>query len=267
MEDAVGATAVFDLPAINDPVYRAKLVDLPDIIATWVLPYAQIAGAEVLDFGCGEATTALGTALRKGAARVVGIDIVADPDLCAPLARRHLGIERLPPNLELHRVNVGSLHDPSDRFDLVYSWSVMEHVREDVVNTTLAMLRRALRPGGLLFVQIAPLYYSSEGSHLFHKVPERWGHLLHQHSEYMRLLAEASPDRSEFEGLVSTYETLNRITAPRLLDAIRAAGFEVLREYYTRDDHPIPPPVAEAYREEVLRTAQFVVLSQAPAGA
>jgi SAM-dependent methyltransferase len=250
------------LAHVADPTFRVKFFDLPDLIAQWTAPHIKMEGARILDFGCGEATTALGFALRKGASRVVGVDIVSDPDLCAPYAREHLGLEALPANLELHRVEAGRLHNEEDRFDLIYAWSVLEHVREDLVGPTLSMLHDRLRDGGLLFVQISPLYYSSEGSHLFNKIPERWGHLLHQHSEYLALLRQACSDQAEYRAIVETYETLNRITAPRLVAAIREGGFHVLREHYREEEFPPPPEVTEVYECAVLRMAEVAILAR-----
>ena len=112
-----------DLPneggEIKDLVYRNKFIDLPDIIASWAEPWVDVRNAEILDFGCGEATTALGFALRKGAKRVVGVDVVSDPTLCLPYAQRNLKINTLPSNIELHHVLPGSLHNDGDRFDLM----------------------------------------------------------------------------------------------------------------------------------------------------
>jgi SAM-dependent methyltransferase len=247
---------------VHDPTFRVKFFELPDLIVQWAAPYIETDGARILDFGCGEATTALGFALRKGASRVVGVDIVSDLELCAPYARQHLGLDALPENLELHRVEAGRLHNEGDRFDLIYAWSVVEHVRQDLVGGTLAMLNDRLSDGGLLFVQISPLYYSSEGSHLFHKIRERWGHLRHQHSEYLELLRQACDDQAEYRALVETYETLNRITAPRLVAAIRGAGFTILREHYRTEDFEPPPEVAEVYERAVLRMAEIAILAR-----
>lgn len=250
------------LSDITDPVYRTKFVTLPDIITSWVKPWMDVRDAQILDFGCGEATTALGFALGKGPRRVVGVDVVSDPDLCLPYAQKHLKLNVLPPNLELHKVVPGTLHNESDRFDLVYAWSVIEHVREDILVATLSMLHGRLRDGGLIFIQISPLYYSSEGSHMCHKVPERWGHLRHQHSEYLALIRQACDNEAEYRALVETYETLNRITAPRLIAAIRKAGFVVEREHYRHEEFEIPPEVVEAYDPKVLRLAEIVVLAR-----
>ena len=228
----------------------------------WAEPYLKVTNADVLDFGCGEATTALGFALRKGVRRVVGVDVVSDPNLCLPYAHKHLGLTALPGNLELHRVPVGSLHNEEDRLRSHYAWSVMEHVREDLLDSTLSMLRARSRRGGLIFVQVSPLYYSSEGSHLFHKIPERWGHLRHQHSEYLALLRNACSEDAEYRSLVETYEGLNRITAERLRTSLENAGFLVLREHHREEAFAIPQEVTDCYVEKVLRLAEVAILSQ-----
>lgn len=250
------------IDAIQNPVYRTKLLELPRIITEWVGEHRPLDGCDILDFGCGEATTALGFALRPGIGQVVGVDIMPDPDRCAPLARQQLGLAELPPNLSLHRVQPGKLHSPDDRFDLIYSWSVFEHIRQDLLPETVRMLRAALRPAGLLFIQIAPLFYSSEGSHYFPFVPERWGHLLNQHNVYREKLAKALGSGEALEAALSTLETLNRVTAPELVRLLRGGGFEVLREFRTREDHDIPRPLLDAYNEEALRTDQIALLAQ-----
>jgi cyclopropane fatty-acyl-phospholipid synthase-like methyltransferase len=251
-----------DPATITDDVYRAKFIDLPNIINDWVSPYFSLAGANVLDFGCGEATTALGLALRMHVGRVVGIDIGPELTQCGALAKRELGLESLPENLTLLQIDAGSMHDDSEQFDLIYSWSVFEHVRQDLTLHTLRMLRRHVRPEGLLFIQVSPLFYSSEGSHLITKVPERWGHLYYQDSEYMRMLSEAITDQQELEGYTSTYRTLNRMTAPRLAREVQEAGFEILRDYRTYDEYPIPPEVEAVYQTDALRTQQIVLLAR-----
>jgi SAM-dependent methyltransferase len=198
-------------------------------------------------------------ALRPGAGRVVGVEIGSDIDKCAPLAREHLGLTKLPTNLSLHRVIPGTLHDPNDRFDLIYSWSVFEHIQQDLLPATVQMLRKALLPGGLLFTQIAPLYYSSEGSHFFPEIPERWGHLIHQDNIYRDKIIRAT---KAAPWSLSTYETLNRITAPGLVKLIVDGGFEILRQYRTREEYEIPPTLLDAYQEDALRTNQVVLLAR-----
>lgn len=65
----------WSVEAITDPEYRVKFLDVPNIIQDWTSPYGGLAGKDILDFGCGEGTMAMGVALRHGAARVVGVEI------------------------------------------------------------------------------------------------------------------------------------------------------------------------------------------------
>lgn len=247
---------------IQDPVYRAKLIELPKIIGDWVTQHRSLAGLEILDFGCGEGTCALGFALMPEVGRVVGVDIMPDPGQCEGLARQNLGLQALPPKLSLHQVTPGSLANDTDRFDLVYSWSVFEHVRRDLLPDTIRLLRGALKPGGLLFIQIAPLFYSSEGSHYYELVPERWGHLVNQEDVYRSKLGAATGPGAPYAAAISTLETLNKLTAPELLALVQEGGFEILRSYTTREDFPIPPVLLNAYKEDALRTNQVVLLAR-----
>ena len=56
----------WSLDSITDETYRTKFVALPKIIAEWTAEYGGLAGKEILDFGCGEATAALGMTLQYG---------------------------------------------------------------------------------------------------------------------------------------------------------------------------------------------------------
>lgn len=248
--------------AITDEDFRAKFIKLPGIIQEWVREHLVLEGSDVMDFGCGEGITALALALKLKARQVVGIDIMPDIERCLPKAQAQLGLERLPENLTLYRVEPGHLHDHHDRFDLIYSWSTFEHVDQRIFGDVLLRLRGTLKPGGLLFVQIAPLYYSSEGSHLFHKISERWGHLLDQESVFYDKLAAAVPDEEELRALWSTYRTLNRLDAGELVDALRNYGFEILRTYTTQEDYELPEKLRSVFQEEALRTNQIVALAR-----
>jgi 2-polyprenyl-3-methyl-5-hydroxy-6-metoxy-1,4-benzoquinol methylase len=97
-------------------------------------------GERVLDVGCGEGRFA--TELIAAGARVVGIDVAAEPLRRA--RARH-------PELELRQVPAGGawpLEDAS--FDVVWAGEVIEHV----VDTAgwLSELRRVLRSGGVLLL-------------------------------------------------------------------------------------------------------------------
>jgi len=254
------------LAGMQDPHFKARFVDVPAILADWFRPYSRIEGATVLDFGCGEGVTALGVALGFSPDRVVGVDIMPDPERCLEVAKKNLSLESLPPSLELHRVEAGNLHGGPERFDLAYSWSVFEHVDQELLERSLSLIHSALRPGGLFLVQISPLYYSAEGSHLSHVVPEPWAHLLIQENRLEDRVRRSTGNPLEAQAWWSTYCTLNKITHQSLLAKIRNAGFEVLRTFTTKQDLVPPAELLEVFQAEALLTNQVVVLARRPDG-
>ena len=237
---------------MQDPHFKGRFVDVPAIVNDWC-GNSRIRGADILDFGCGEGISALGLLQAFGARRVVGIDIMPDPNRCLDVAKAHLGIEALPPALELYRVQPGELHNDADRFDVVYSWSVFEHVDQTLVDQSLSLIRSILRPGGLFL----------EVSHLSHVLKEPWIHLRKQQNLLKYEVWKAAPDPVEAAALWSTYCTLNKITHQELVTRIAANGFEILRTYLTRHELEPPPALLDVYHRDALLTNQVVVLARA----
>jgi len=252
--------AHWNLSQISDEVYKTKFSSLPSIISDWTGEFGGLAGKDILDFGCGEATTALGIALQHNPKRVVGVEIQDEYQRCTGLAKEQIGLDALPENLDLIRVTPGELHNTTDRFDVIYSWSVFEHIPHPMIPGILKMLLGALKPHGVLFIQVAPLYYSAEGSHMTAWVKEPWCHLLHQHDIFYEKLEQHTKDREEAKSLWNTYRTLNRVTAQQLASFVTAAGFETLRDYRTQDEYAVPAELLSIYTKEVLVTNQIVLL-------
>lgn len=96
------------------------------------------AGERILDVGCGDGYYSERIA-RTGAA-VVGIDINRKALARAQKRRR--------PGLEFVEMNAEELDFPEACFDKIVSFCVIEHFAND--EQVLALLARALRPGGLL---------------------------------------------------------------------------------------------------------------------
>jgi cyclopropane fatty-acyl-phospholipid synthase-like methyltransferase len=255
-------TETWSIDRINDPTFRTKFLQCPDIIAAWVGDHGGLADRDVLDFGCGEAPMALGMALRCGARRVVGAETHGVLDDALPVAKAQLGLDRLPDNLELHRINEDSPLEPLGTFDVIYSWSVFEHVRQDLIVDCYTKMKRVLRPDGVMFLQTAPLFFSAEGSHLKPWVPAPWAHLTMQQDQFFAALRQATDSPEQAAHLQWVYESLNRRTAPQLVRAAKQAGFEIIREYLTRDELPVPEELKEIYAEDALATNQLVFLAR-----
>ncbi len=248
--------------ALGDQEFDARYTRLPDIIHSWLRKYIALESSDVLDFGCGEGITALGMARRFNTRLVRGVDIMPDPSQCLSRAREVLGLDALPGNLSLHQIQPGATFDAPGSFDLIYSWSAFEHVAQPLISKVLQQLKTMLRPGGYLFIQIAPLYYSAEGSHLYHKIKEPWGHLLNQGDIYFDKLSKACVDKDEVDALWSTYQTLNRLTVPELKERLSDHNFKIVREYTTKDpsDRSVPAGLSRIFDKEILRVNQVVLL-------
>ena len=253
-------SAMWSAETIKDPTYRAKFVDVPNVISDWLGDHGGLEGRDILDFGCGEATMALGIALRFKARRVAAVEIHKEIDNCLPYARAQLCLERLPSNLDLIRMEGDSPLERLGSFDVIYSWSVFEHVSQHLIVDCFKRLKRVLRPNGIMFLQTTPLYYSAEGSHLKPWVPAPWSHLQMQQDLLYAALSEKTT-KEQFEHLRFVYKSLNRATAPGLIRAAEASGFKIVREYRTSDEIPIPDELKEIYVEDTLRTNQLVFLA------
>lgn len=262
----------------EDKIYSHKFNDVVRIISEWFEAHGGVAGKDVLEFGCGEATVALGLALQKKPQRLVGVEILDVVFKCADYARKNLGLETLPNNLELYKIEPGQRLTDLGTFDFIYTWSVFEHVRRDTLQDAFRSIADVLRPGGVVFLQISPLFYSRDGSHLAPWINQPWGHLSMEHDVFKETLwdAPATPEalrkawsvyipldadqEIEQQKLWETYVTLNKTTAPQLERAAADAGLQIIRDYRTKNDDAIPLDIAEIYDEDTLRTEQIVWL-------
>ena len=115
-------------------------VDLERHHAAYRFAEARAAGRTVLDAGCGEGYGA--ARLARVAARVVGID---RPEAVRVAAARYAA-----PNLEFRPQDLERLDAIADRFDLVVSFQVIEHLPDP--GAFLRGLVRLVAPAGELIV-------------------------------------------------------------------------------------------------------------------
>lgn len=244
-----------------DEEFRVRYIDLPDIIESWLPQHFSWNSARVLDFGCGEAITALALSVRKQCDLVVGVDIMPDVWRCERRAADNLDLRSLPNNLQLRQISPGEV-GAQGPFDLIYSWSTIEHVNRKLLPGIIEQLARNLSPTGFLFIQIAPLYYSADGGHLFDKLPEPWAHLSWQTSDLKEHLRASSEIDQEYDELISMYQTLNRITIGQLRQLIEGSGMRIIREHTTKCRAHPPADLLEIFNASALETEQVVFLAQ-----
>ena len=185
-----------------------------------LLPYGDPAGKDVLVFGCGFGNEVLWAA-RRGANSILAVDL--SPAL-SPLplqeALRDQGIDF--DRFEFRRENIHDTALSEDRYDLIVSNGVFEHVMD--LKGVLGAFRTLLRPGGRVAIFADGLWYSSIGGHIG---SDPWEHLWRTPRE---LQSKLSPERWNV-----FCNQLNRMTVTDFLQAASSVGVIVLQLRLGRD--------------------------------
>jgi SAM-dependent methyltransferase len=240
---------------------KAKFITLPKILHDWVKDFGGLSGKRILDFGCGEGTSAAGIAILYDAI-VHGTDINNESDACTFFLQTNFGID-IPETLTFQEIIPGGdIH--GDNYDCVFSWSVFEHVHNRIYDDVLSDLYNRIKPGGLFFMQISPLYFAPEGSHLWAIGYDKWDHLLNQYSDVRADLQRSDLDDGTKAGLLNMFDTLNRVTADDIIERFTAAGFELLRQQRDMVDHAPPIALLRAYSRDALMTYQIAAVFRRP---
>jgi cyclopropane fatty-acyl-phospholipid synthase-like methyltransferase len=243
---------------------KTKFLDIPYYVHEWTKDFGGLKGKRVLDFGCGSGISSAGIAILHEAEQVIGVDINSEATACEIFLNSNFDIPTLPSNLAFEEIRPGQTTS-HQQFDCIFSWSVFEHVNNRLYPSVLAELVSKMKPGGLFFVQISPLYFSPEGSHLWAIGYDRWEHLTNQTSDvYEDIFTHSQISSEAKEALWSMFRTLNRVTASQLLNRLADAGLVLIREQ--RDCINLEPTkdLLSIYSREVLLNYQVVALLRKP---
>lgn len=194
---------------------RRLLADYP---ADWVR------GRRCLDVGCGSGNMLLAMA-ELGAAEAVGVDVnlleFGETHFHRLAADQRIDVSRA----SFREGLLGAVGLPPESFDLVTLCDVIEHAADPA--GLVADLRRVLRPGGRLLLDVSPLYYAPVGHHLWQYYPREtmpWRHLWHDFDPAAEA-ARLDP------WLWGHFLGLSRITRSEVDALLAGAGFVV------RDTH------------------------------
>lgn len=178
-----------------------------------MLPYGDPAGKDVLVFGSGLGNEVVWAA-RHHAKSVVGIDLAKVPPEPLAMAMAEAGLADYC-DYEIRQQNVHDLALTQERFDLIVSNGVFEHVFD--LKGVLEALRRLLRPNGRVAIYADGLWYSSIGGHTGTAL---WEHLW------------KSPTQIKAEHArhwVNWRDRCNRMTCEDFVAALRAVGALILQ--------------------------------------
>lgn len=154
------------------------------------------------------------------------------------------------PKLKFITANIETGVDfPDAHFDLIYSHSVFEHLKD--VGAALREIDRLVALGKYVYITISPLYFSHAGAHVNHPVKlDNWEHLDPASRYY--LLDSPDPARID-EGVY-----LNKVTVSQFLAEVGKVGWEI-RHFSMRIVHPrdIPAELAERFPMVDLAVEEF----------
>lgn len=268
------AAATWSADTIRDGWFEAHFHYAADIVAEWV-GAERLARGLLLDFGSGDGITGLSLLLRHGAHSVLGVDVSQTHKGLPALARREIGLSRLPSTLRFERIEPGQPFARGVKADAIMSWSTFEHIEWPYMAGVLDNLYQVLADDGLFFLQINPLYYAPQGSHLGRFQLPAWSHLLLSPDALEDAVAVFSGDipQEEVEEnfhtrdfasykdfVLDEYRKLNRLTTSQLVDALHQHGFEVVREVYGKVDQQPPAELLERYSLHDLQTEEVRLL-------
>jgi 2-polyprenyl-3-methyl-5-hydroxy-6-metoxy-1,4-benzoquinol methylase len=242
--------------------WESHYVDAVDEIVNFLARDGlSLEGRRVLDLGCGDGIISLGLASRSPAGSVIGLDLEpVDMEFLASMAAQH-GVAIEQPGLTFGVTQNEGLAIPDDSVDIVITWSVFEHVSN--IPGLLAEIRRVLVPGGLLFVQIWPLFFSEHGSHLWQWFDEPFSHLRLDDEEFRSQLRTRVGSQELAEAMLGLYASCNRLTLDQLGSALIEAGFYIGTIETDRAAVHIPPEL-QHMKLSLLTTAGLKLIAVAP---
>ena len=276
LQERLWGPARWDAGRITDEWFRAHFGYAADLVHGWLGGAVDLRSARLLNFGCGDGITDLALVLRHGAVAIHGVDIRREYAKLPRIAREQLGMSRIPAALSFETIAPGApLAGRHAGVDAVVSWSTFEHVQRGQLLPILRDLFACLRPGGVFFLQIEPLFYSPFGSHLRRYIDAPWQHLqVPEEALWRTIEAHQGPiDAQEVdfgfadfgvEGykrfVFKEYQQLNRLTADELVELAAQAGFRVLRQERRHVDMAVPAALRGRYPDEWLTNNEILLL-------
>lgn len=248
-----------------------------DVSAEWLGEMGR--KGPLLDFGCGDGITALGLKLRHNYVNVEGVDISTTHKGLEKLAQVQLGLRKLPSGLSFKKIKAGKPIVRREPFAAIMSWSAFEHIATEYLRPVISNLYDLVAPGGIVFIQINPLYHSPQGAHLGRFNLPDWAHLQwsRERVEHWVIDFNGSIPSSETEEnfhkrtfgeykewVLQEFNQLNRISAQELKSMFEQRGFEVVREVYGKVTKIPPNDLLQKYTEDILRTDELRLLLQRP---
>ena len=237
--------------------HKSALVDVPKYLNEWMTPSGGLRQQRVLDLGCGAGLIAAGVALCYRPQLMHGVDLKLPNTLPSVLSELGLG---MPDNLVLSRRE--SLTDlPDTSFDVVYSWSALQHLQYRFLGEVIEAIYRATAIGGRVLVQAQKFYYSADGGRLYECGMPSWSHLALPRNELRDRLFQLHGENSETAlAALARVDNLPRLSSASLTNMFVDAGFHLVRRYATTVADQPSQTLRDIFRDEALTENQVILL-------
>jgi trans-aconitate methyltransferase len=260
------------MASINKQKWDSNFNMAPLAIHNELQGIMNLKNKKIVDFGCGLGVKTLGVAHHYLPEKIVGVDIsdalFKDIGGNAAACGYH---EALPSSLSFAKITPGKPIDVGFRPDCIFSWSVFEHVRLDIMPLIFRDHFELLEDNGVIFLQINPLFFSPFGNHLNSWIDEPWAHLRYQTNVFQEMLYSNNQNidvagikvhdddggektYKEKPGPWNCFRTLNRVTVPQLKKIAENAGFKIIKETISRTSLRPDEDLLAVYHEDILLT-------------
>lgn len=239
--------ALSEPPKEHDPV--GWFADHFDVAAQEIIDFIasdeiELAGTTIADIGSGDGIIDLGVVLKARPSKLVGYDLkTAEPEALRRSMTAAGMQEELPTQdvLAFVQSEPDRVPAPNDTFDVVFSWSVFEHVSNPV--EMLEEVHRILKPDGVFFLQLWPFFNSQHGGHLWLAIDEPFAHLTRSPFAIEHEL-KGEPATDPSRPADDEFRSLNRLTLDGLQRALLAAHLRIAKIELLAEAAHVPAALA-----------------------
>jgi trans-aconitate methyltransferase len=224
----------------NEAEFSKHFDFAPGIVHDQVKRLLKKSAINILDFGCNLGLKGLGVCNRFEVNEFLGCDLNDHFKYLAENVKKFRPDLVIQDNIKFKQIQCGEKIADSFKADLIFSWSVFEHVEIGSMSVVLEDLYNVLNPDGVFFLQINPFYYSPYGSHLGSVLSDPWLHLYKTYEELHDELKNAVSNANYAEDLWGVYNSLNKITFSELKSECLKAGFKIHGEITGKTKLNIP---------------------------
>jgi len=177
----------------------------------------------ILVIGCGTGRD-IPSWLAKKPAKVIGVDCFNYSTAWQQIQENHSETPITFIQADLEQLS-STLTEP---VDLIVSDAVFEHIRH--MDRVLPQLHKALKPGGIMYANFGPLYYSWGGDHIsgYDTLENGFNHIALEKQDYLKYLdAAGNFEHSEHDGRTWINNDLFSYLKPaEYIQALEQSGFK-----------------------------------------